>query len=301
MTESSNKISTVQVWFGALRVHQWPKNLLIFIPLLAAHEVTNLDLAIKTVAAFAIFCLLASAVYILNDIKDVYEDKLHPTKGNRPIASGNLSIHAGYISAAILIGISIGAAYSLLGLAFFLVTLSYLLITTIYTYLLRRYWILDVVTLALLYTIRIIAGGVSTGLELTFWILAFSMFIFFSLAMVKRFAELRHMSEQGLDNSIYGRGYIKEDMGMIASMGSASGYIAVAVMALYINDLSASVLYKWPQVIWLSCPVMLYWITRIWMLASRGLITNDPLVFALKDKGSLIVGIFVLVIFWVAT
>ncbi len=127
------------------------------------------------------------------------------------------------------------------------------------------------------------------------------MFIFFSLAMVKRFAELRQMSEQGLDNSIYGRGYIMEDTNMIASMGSASGYIAVAVLALYINDLSASELYRWPQLIWLACPVMLYWITRIWMLANRGLITNDPLVFALKDKGSLIVGTFVLVIFWMAT
>lgn len=301
MSDSSNKISTVRVWSGALRVHQWPKNLLIFIPLLAAHEVTNLDLVIKAVAAFTIFCFLASAVYILNDIKDVNEDKLHPSKRNRPIASGNLSIQAGFSGALILIGISIGAAFGLLGLEFFLVTISYLLITTLYTYLLRRYWILDVVTLALLYTIRIIAGGVATSLELTFWILAFSMFIFFSLAMVKRFAELRQMSEQGLDNSIYGRGYIMEDTNMIASMGSASGYIAVAVLALYINDLSASELYRWPQLIWLACPVMLYWITRIWMLANRGLITNDPLVFALKDKGSLIVGTFVLVIFWMAT
>jgi len=299
--DSLNQISATRAWIGALRVHQWLKNLLIFIPLLAAHEVANLDLVYKSVVAFTIFCLLASAVYVLNDIKDIKEDQQHPDKKNRPFASGRLSINSGLTTASIMAVISVVVAYKWLGIDFMLVSVGYLLITTAYTYILRKYWILDVVTLAILYTIRIIAGGIATGLELTFWILAFSMFIFFSLAMVKRYAELLQMNSHGLEDSIFGRGYMKTDSNMIASMGSSSGYIAVAVLALYINDLSSSVLYKHPEVIWAACPVMLYWVTRIWMLAQRGMIHNDPLVFAINDTGSIIVGIVILSIFWMAT
>lgn len=288
-------------WIKALRIHQWLKNFLIFVPLLAAHEVTNVDALFDSLIAFAFFCLLASSVYILNDINDASEDRKHPTKKDRPFASESLSSASGYTLAFLLIIFSVGVAYFTTNVLFVVVQVVYLVISLVYTYSIRKYWIIDVIVLALLYTIRIIAGGVATEIELTFWILAFSMFIFFSLAMVKRYIELADMSENGKDDAIYGRGYLKSDIPMIASMGSGSGYLAVAVMALYINDLGTSQLYSNPEYIWAACPVMLYWVTRIWMLAHRGLVKHDPLLFAIKDKGSIFAGSMLLMIFWLAT
>lgn len=288
-------------WIKAFRIHQWVKNTLIFLPLLAAHEMTNVRVVLDAITAFVFFSILTSGVYVLNDINDRFEDSKHPLKRNRPFASGSLSPIYGYILATVFILGSISLCYYILGADIAVVMIIYFCITTAYTYAMRKYWIIDVIILALLYTIRIIVGGVATQIELTFWILAFSMFIFFSLAMVKRYVELSEMAENGEVDSIYGRGYLKSDMPIIASMGSGSGYLAVAVLALYINDLGASHLYSNSQYIWAACPVLLYWITRIWMLAHRGMIKHDPLLFAIRDMGSMVVGVILFSIFWMAT
>lgn len=285
-------------WLKALRLHQWMKNSLIFVPLLAAHQLANPVLLWQGLLAFLFFGLCASSVYLLNDMLDLADDRHHPTKCNRPFASGRLPIKSGLIAFPALLAASFAGAILLLPLEFAGVLIAYYSLTLAYSLWLKRQMAVDVIILAVLYTVRIIAGAAAFGLPLTFWILAFSMFIFLSLALVKRYAELREARSEGRIEKTRGRGYYPDDLEMISSLGAASGYIAVMVLALYIRDQGTMALYSEHELIWLACPLLLFWVTRVWMLTHRGQMHDDPVVFAIRDRVSLIVGALFCMVFW---
>ncbi|WP_447793372.1 UbiA family prenyltransferase [Pseudomonas farris] len=287
-------------WLKALRLHQWMKNALIFVPLLAAHQITNPLLLWQGVLAFLLFGLCASSVYVLNDLLDLADDRHHTSKRHRPFASGRLSIKSGlFIFPVLLIGVFV-SAWNLLPWAFTGALVAYYILTLAYSLSLKRQMAVDVIVLALLYTMRIIAGAAAFNLDLTFWMLAFSMFMFLSLALVKRYAELYEARRKGHTEKTRGRGYYPNDLEMISSLGAASGYLSVMVLALYIHDTVTVAMYSHPQVIWLACPLLLFWVTRIWMLTHRGQMHDDPVVFAIRDRTSLIVGAMFSLVFWVA-
>ena len=287
-------------WRKAMRLHQWLKNALIFVPLLASHRFTQFELMRDGVFAFFCFGLCASSVYILNDMLDLGDDRHHKTKCNRPFASGRLSIKAGLIAVPTLLILAFGAALTLLPWQFSAVMAAYYVVTLAYSLKLKRLMAVDVIVLAMLYTARIIAGVAAFSLTLTFWILAFSMFIFLSLAMVKRYAELRDARVREVTTLARGRGYYPGDLDMIASLGASSGYLAVMVLALYIQDVKTTELYVTPHVIWLACPLLLFWVTRVWMLTHRGEMNEDPVVFAMRDRTSQMIGAVFLLMFWIA-
>lgn len=289
------------VWLKAIRLHQWIKNFLIFVPLLAAHKLTDIKLIAHGMLAFILFGLCASSVYILNDILDIADDRHHPTKKNRAFASGAIPIKFGLIACPILLTASIAGACTLLNTDFTIALISYYIITLAYSLKLKREVSIDVVTLALLYTMRIIAGALAFGLQLTFWMLAFSIFMFLSLALVKRYTELYDARKKGKTTKTRGRGYYPSDIEMISSLGAASGYLSVMVLALYLHDEATTAAYRYPHAIWLTCPLLLLWITRMWMLAHRGQMHDDPVVFALKDRVSILTGVLFCGAFWIAT
>lgn len=287
-------------WLKALRLHQWMKNALIFVPLLAGHQISNPVLLWQGILAFLLFGLCASSVYVLNDLLDLTDDRHHHSKRNRPFAAGRLSIKSGLVTFPVLLIAAFMSAAWLLPWVFTAVLLGYYILTLAYSLSLKRMMAVDVITLAMLYTSRIIAGAAALSLPLTFWILSFSMFIFLSLALVKRYAELREARKIGLTAKTRGRGYYPDDLEMISSLGASSGYLSVMVLALYIHDQASNELYSNPQVIWLACPLLLLWITRIWMLTHRGRMNEDPVVFAIRDRFSLMVGALFGLVFWVA-
>ena len=272
----------------AIRVHQWVKNLLLFVPLLMAHKVQNTEILFSTFLAFISFSLCASSVYVLNDLLDLSADRIHPRKRNRPFASGDLSIHTGIFLFPILLGL--GFVLSLfLSEAFSFVLGIYLLITTVYSFWLKQIAIVDILLLAGLFTIRIFAGGVAAGVPVSHWLLLFSMFMFLSLACAKRVSEMHTLRRRNLEEAA-GRGYRASDLEQVASFGAGSGYISVLVLALYITSLDVRELYNHPEVLWLLCPVILYWVSRVWLINHRGELHDDPIVFAIKDKASYLVG-----------
>ncbi len=293
--------SGLRDWLKALRVHQWMKNALIFVPLLAAHQVLNPLLFLQGILAFLLFGLCASSVYLLNDLLDLADDRHHASKRHRPFASGRLSIRSGLLAFPVLLVGAFAGAIWLLPWTFTGVLLGYYILTLAYSLSLKRQMAVDVIALAMLYTVRIIAGAAACGLSLTFWVLAFSMFIFLSLALVKRYSELHEARRKGRTEKTRGRGYYPADLEMISSLGASSGYLAVMVLALYIHDQATAALYSYPQVIWLACPLLLFWITRVWMLTHRGLMHDDPVVFAIRDRTSLLVGALFCLVFWVAS
>jgi len=294
------KKTFIKTLFKALRIHQWAKNALIFVPLLASHQLLQLDKIADGLLAFITFGLCASSVYLLNDLLDVQDDRHHQTKCNRPFASGTLSIKTGVILFPFLLISSFVGAYFWLPVNFLFALIIYYALTVLYSFSLKRMVIIDVIVLALLYTMRMIAGTFALEVELTFWMLAFSMFIFLSLALVKRYTELSEARSAGNPEKARGRGYYPDDLEMISSLGAAAGYISVMVLALYIQDEATISLYKQPQFIWLACPILLFWISRIWLLAHRGQMHDDPVVFAIKDKVSIVVGLLFGLIFWLA-
>jgi len=277
-------------WLKALRVHQWTKNILVFLPMLLAHELTTPALYTKAVLAFFAFSFAASAIYIFNDLFDLHADQHHPRKKNRPFAAGNLSLLAAAVAAPLLVLAALGVSLRL-PFSFTAVLLLYLVITTLYSWRLKQLALLDVMTLAGLYAIRILAGTAAYGVETSTWLIAFSIFLFFSLAMVKRYAELREASESSSDTvRVRGRGYCEADLPLLAGFGAGSGCVAVLVLALYINSEKVVQFYKNPALLWLLCPLFLYWIARIWLLASRGEISDDPLDFAARDRQTWLIG-----------
>lgn len=289
-----------QAWMKQLRVHQWAKNVLIFLPLLASHQIGNIELLFSGLLAFLLFSLCASSVYLLNDLLDLENDRQHSSKHLRPLASGAVPIKVALLVLPLLLIGAFAGSTLLLPWKFTLSLAAYYILTLAYSLVLKRVMAVDVVTLAMLYTARIIAGIMAFNVPLTFWMLAFSMFLFLSLALVKRYAELRESQSNSKTRQTIGRGYFPADLNMISSLGASAGYLAVMVLALYIQDQNTSLLYRHPQVIWLACPMLLYWVTRIWMVAHRGWMHEDPVVFAMKDRNSLIVGVLFAAVFWFA-
>ncbi|MFW6278369.1 MAG: UbiA family prenyltransferase [Halorhodospira sp.] len=281
----------------SLRLHQWAKNLLLFVPLATSHQIVEPQLVFQAVTGFLAFGLCASAVYILNDLMDLRDDRQHPSKRNRPLARGALPIQHALILAPGLLLAALALSILLLPTVFVVALGVYLFLTTLYSLWLKRLVIIDVITLAMLYTLRIIAGAAACGLALTFWILAFSVFIFLSLAMVKRYAELLEARQGDSSTQSPGRGYNPDDLQVISSLGGAAGYLSVLVLALYIQDPAAEVLYTRPEYIWLACPILLFWVSRTWLLTHRGQMPEDPVLFALKDRVSQGTGLVFLAVF----
>lgn len=262
----------------AMRPHQWAKNMLVFIPLIAAHDIFDVSAVWKATLTFVAFSLCASAIYILNDIFDVRADRKHPRKCRRPFASGELSIPTGVGMALVLLSASalfaVGGGSWLVGVMLGL----YVLITSAYTLRLKRVPVADVFTLTGLYVLRIVAGAVSTATLLTTWLLAFALFFFLGLAFIKRYVEV--MSTGG---QLPGREYGPEDAQWMQAIGTSASYMAVVVLALYVNQPEVTQLYSHPDVLWLLCPLLLFWSTRLWFRAGRHLVHDDPVVEALKD------------------
>lgn len=278
---------SLPVAFGrALRPHQWLKNLLIFIPLLAAHLVGDGTRVLHAVLAFVIFGLTASSAYLLNDLVDVADDRRHARKRRRPFAAGHLSLVHGWAAWPLLLMLSFSTAAWLLPWRFIVCLSIYFVLTIAYSLRLKRIPVLDVFVLAGLYTLRIVTGAAAVDVPLSFWLLLFSIFLFLSLALVKRFSELKTSRDAGVTEALPGRGYAPQDLEMVSSLGGSAGYIAVLVLGLYVQDSHTATLYAEPRFIWLACPVLLYWISRVWLIAHRGKMHDDPIVFAVTDRVS---------------
>lgn len=282
----------------ALRVHQWVKNLLIFVPVLLDHRIFDPPVLSKAMVAFAAFCLAASGAYVLNDLLDNEADRRHRTKRHRPFAAETLSRSFG-ISMVPLLFIAALICSLWLSPKFLILLATYVVLTTAYSIYLKRIAILDVLLLAGLYTLRVLAGVAASHVRFSTWLLAFSMFLFLSLAFLKRYAELSEL-KGGADEVIERRGYLRGDREWLGSMGGASGYLAVLVLALYINSEQVIALYRNPLLLWLICPLLLFWISRMWLLAHRGRIDQDPIVATVRDPVSYIIGALVALILYAA-
>lgn len=280
-------------WLSLMRVYQWPKNLLLFAPLIAAHKLSDLT-ALKhaTIGALS-FCLAASSVYILNDAQDADKDRLHPTKRFRPIASGKIKSAWGVIQLFAATFLCAGILAQHVSDTFFGCLGTYVLLAMIYSLCLRRTVLLDMFALAALYTIRVIAGHAATGVDYSSWLLIFSMFIFLSLAALKRHADLASAEMSG-------RQYNIADKNMLSLFGVSSGYLAVLVLAIYVTSQQVIALYSHPAVLLLICPLLLYWISRMWLLSHRGKMSDDPVLFALKDVTSYAVAAASFLVLWIA-
>jgi 4-hydroxybenzoate polyprenyltransferase/phosphoserine phosphatase len=282
-----------------IRVHQWVKNFLIWVPLLAAHRLSSLhDIGIGAIA-FVAFSFCASSVYVLNDLLDLESDRQHVRKRNRPIASGKIAVNQALTIGLLLFITSVSVALQVSAL--FTMTLGiYFAMTLAYSLRLKRQVIVDVMLLAALYTIRVVAGAVATIVVPSFWLLALSMFLFLSLAVVKRYSEMLVTLSQDKQYAA-GRGYSVADMPVLLSLGVGAGIAAIVVLALYINDSATIKLY--PATIWLwpVPPLILYWVSRVWMKAHRGELHDDPVVFAMRDWQSLVTLVLVGTCFAAAT
>lgn len=285
-----------KVLIKALRPHQWSKNVLIFAPLALNHEAGWAQKIVEAALAFGCFSFCASAGYLINDLLDLESDRRHPHKRSRPMAAGAFSVVAAGASIAGLLATAFATAILALPPPFVLVLTAYLATTLSYSVWIKRQPILDVLTLAGLYSSRLIAGGAATEVAISAWLFAFSGFLFTSLAFAKRFTELQQVLEAS-GESAHGRGYVVGDLNLIQSAGTTSGYLSVLVLALYISSETILANYKDAAAIWMVCPLLLYWITRVWLLASRGELHHDPVVFAIKDPISRLIGLAVVVLF----
>jgi 4-hydroxybenzoate polyprenyltransferase/phosphoserine phosphatase len=302
------RASPFKSWLKAIRLHQWAKNVLIFLPIILAHALAP-GLIAGAALAFLSFGLCASATYIVNDLLDLEADRQHPRKRHRPFASGDLSALSGIIVVVLFLAASLTQALlvphviavlsPLFSLPYphrFVIWLAIYLVSTLaYSLRLKRAVMVDVIVLSGLYTIRIIAGSAATGIPVSTWLASFSIFFFLSLAFVKRFAELENLRERG-GVTAGGRGYHVADIEQLRSFGSASGYVSVGVLTLYISNLDAAALYSHSHRLYLLVPVMLLWISRLWLEASRGNLNEDPVVYAITDRRSLLLGVLVLAI-----
>lgn len=290
--------STVRKFCQAMRPHQWLKNALIFLPLILSHQVNDLDLLLQACIAFLSFSLVASSVYLLNDMLDLNSDRQHPTKQSRPFAAGDLSLAYGLLGTPLLLVFGFGVAL-LLPAAFLPVLLGYWLLTTLYSLLLKGLYLIDVLTLAALYTWRIVAGSAAIAVTTTNYLLAFSFFLFLGLAMVKRYTEFLNLRSEG-KTTVQGRGYDVAQLRTLAAIGVASSLIAVAVFAFYINAPATTQLYSSPIVLWAICPLMVYLLWRIWSLARKGKLDEDPVLFAITDRRSQFIAALCGLLIWLA-
>jgi 4-hydroxybenzoate polyprenyltransferase len=285
-------------WVHSLRLYQWLKNMLVFVPLLAEHRFNEGNLLLSGCVAFLSFGLCASSVYLLNDLLDLPEDRRHPRKRFRSFASGMLPLHAGLLVAPLLLGVSIVIGL-ILPREFLLLLGLYYVMTLAYSLGVKKIVILDVILLAGLFSIRMLAGSAAVSIWPSSWLLAHSMFLFISLALVKRYAELVTMRiEHG--QAAKARSYVASDSELLAVMGVASAFVSVLVLVLYITSGSAQLLYGHLNVIWLACPALLYWLCYIWLIAHRGGMHDDPMIFALKDRVSRYILVSMLIIMLLA-
>ena len=279
--------ATLKQWVKLIRVHQYAKNALVFLPLLTAHKFNLISLFDTVLAAIA-FSLCASSVYIFNDLVDLAADRSHPTKRNRPLASGAIEIKHAVVAMALLFLASVAIAASV-SWYFLGVLLFYFALTNAYTCWLKTKMLIDVVALASLYSLRVIGGAAAINVPVSEWLIGFSMFIFASLALIKRYIELATRLDRDLPDPS-NRNYRLGDMQIVAALAAASGFNAVTVFALYVSSDAVKPLYSHPHWLWLVCPILMYWISRMLMMAHRRLVHDDPIVFALQDRVSFIAG-----------
>jgi 4-hydroxybenzoate polyprenyltransferase/phosphoserine phosphatase len=278
----------LRAWLRELRVHQWVKNLLLLLPLLTSHRLLEPGLAGLAVAAFVSFGLVSSGVYVLNDLVDLEVDRAHPSKRGRPLAAGELPIWGGLLVGPLLLAASFALAARFLPPAFLGVLVVYLLANLVYSLGVKRVAVADVLLLAGLYVLRVVAGGIAVGVPPSPWLLAFCLFFFLNLAFLKRYIELRRLG--GTARSVAtGRGYRADDLDLLRSLGPSAGYLAVAVLALYIQSQAVTELYGRPWVLWLAAPLVIFWITRAWLIAHRGEMDDDPVSFAIRDRATWVV------------
>lgn len=281
-----------------LRPHQWAKNGLLVVPALAA-QLVFADVIVALLVAFAAFSLMASSVYVVNDVWDLQHDRAHPTKKNRPLASGDMPLAMAALVAPVLAVGSLVGSWVYFGAPVTVVLAIYAAVTLAYSTTLKRVPLVDVFTLAGLYGVRIIAGAVAVNVPLSPWLIAFSLFAFLSLALIKRFTELaRHLGSP--DNLISGRGYLPTDSPLLALFGVISGFMAGVILALYVDQPIVKELYSTPEFLWIVVPVWLYWISRTWLFAHRGTMNDDPVLFALTDRASYIAGALLVLSFFLA-
>ncbi len=285
----------------ALRPHHWAKNALVFLPVILAHQLTNPHLVLWSILAFAAFCMAASATYLINDLVDVEADRRHPVKRNRPLAAGLITPGQALVMAPLLLGGAVLMAFAMPQPLLFLACLaSYIVLAQVYVFYLKRKLLVDVLALASLHVLRILVGNAATGIVISSWLLAFAMFLFFSLALLKRYAELRETGDDvGLRGA--GRGYQAGDLETLSQMGMSSALVSVLILALYVDSKAVSGLYTMPQLIWLTCPIVLYVMARVWVLARRGHMPDDPLVFMITDWRSQLMAVLCAIIFFAAS
>ena len=306
-----DRAPALRAWLRAIRLHQWAKNTLLLVPFLLAHawhESNAPGAALGAVLAFFSFGLCASATYIVNDLLDIEADRRHTRKRRRPFAAGDLSAIQGsgvaglFLLVSLVLGLLIphvaGNAVALAPLGFLKWLIIYAITTTAYSFYLKRVVLVDVIVLSGLYTIRIIAGSKATGVPVSTWLAGFSIFFFLSLAFVKRFAELENLRTREAVPA-NGRGYLLADLEQLRSLGTAAGYVSVVVLTLYISALDTR-LYQHPIRLWLMVPVLLLWVSQLWLLASRGELNEDPVVYAITDKRSLLLGAAVIAVLFLA-
>ena len=277
-----------------LRPHQWAKNILLFVPLYFSHQYTDRTLVLTAVMAFISFSFCASSIYVLNDLLDLPADRQHRSKRSRPLAAGTLSIPEGIALSLLALALALALGAVFVSPQFVLVLVGYVALTTAYSLVLKQQMIIDVLALASLFTYRVVAGGVAVDVKLSPWLLAFSIFFFTSLAFVKRYSELIQVKGDG-GGSLKGRNYVQADIPIITSAGPAAGLLAVLVFALYINSPAMFRYYSVPEALWGICLILVYWIIRIWFLAARNQMHDDPVLFAVKDRISLAAGVLVIV------
>lgn len=282
--------NSINEFIKAIRAYQWIKNLLLFVPLITSHSYGSLKLFTLSLWGFGVFSMVASAGYLFNDLLDLDSDRRHPRKRNRPIASGRFSVLTALVLAFFLLISGLFFA-STQGWQFFTIVMCYFITSFIYSLLLKKIVLYDVFLLASLYSIRVFAGAIVIDVILSFWLIAFSTFIFLSLAFVKRYSELIQLNNGEGETSLKerGRGYILQDSVLLLIMGVVSGFLAVVVFSLYINSTEMTQLYKQPKILWPISFLFLFWISRIWLISTRGKMTDDPIVFAVKDSTSYIV------------
>jgi len=292
VTEAPRRSSRLPPLLAVLRPLQWAKSALVFLAPLGAHRLAEPGPLKASALAFAAFCLVASGLYVANDLLDQESDRAHPSKRHRPFASGRLApaVAWGLIPSLLLGGVALGA---LLPPAFLSYLFGYALASAAYSLVLKRQPVTDVLVLAGLYTVRIYAGAAAVGVPVSEWLASFSMFLFLSLALMKRAVELAR-----LQRAPAGRGYRPADRGAILGLGTASGYVAVLVLALYVSSADVRRLYASPAWIWALCPLVLFWVSRLWLLAGRGEMDDDPVVFALRDRSSWVAGGLAALVLW---
>jgi 4-hydroxybenzoate polyprenyltransferase len=282
----------------ANRPYQWVKNLLVFIPTIAAHRLSEKAALFPTLIAFVAFCVAASGTYLINDLLDLEADRLHPRKRYRPFASGDLSLHYSLIGPLLIVA-ALGIALSV-STGVFLVLLSYVFLSLLYSTQMKKFPLVDVFSLTALYILRIIAGGVSSGSYASVWLLNFSGFLFLSLGFLKRYTEFSQ-SEADHPSEKNHRGYTKSDALLLNIMGVGSSFISSMVLGLYINSTQAYSAYRTPALLWGIVPLVLFWQSRMWLAANRGDMTDDPIIYAARDRFSILVAVFIVLIYILAS